>query len=61
LQRQTVISQFYQLDKLVVEGQKTVSHGVRHGKPICPANAMMQGKETGDKGDIVRQKDTGYV
>lgn len=25
LQRQTVISQFYQLDKLVVEGQKTVS------------------------------------
>lgn len=25
LQRQTVISQFYQLDRLVVEGQKTVS------------------------------------
>ncbi|KAJ5152986.1 LYR family protein [Penicillium canariense] len=40
LKRQTVISQFYQLDKLVVEGQKT-------------------GKETGDHGGIVRQKDTG--
>jgi hypothetical protein len=39
-QRQTVISQFYQLDKLVVEGGK-------------------QGKQTGDKGDIVRQKDQG--
>ncbi|KAJ5053649.1 hypothetical protein NUH16_010722 [Penicillium rubens] len=38
--RQTIISQFYQLDKLVVEGQKT-------------------GKETGDHGGIVRQKDTG--
>ncbi|KAJ5377724.1 uncharacterized protein N7496_005133 [Penicillium cataractarum] len=42
LKRQTVISQFYQLDKLVVEGQKT-------------------GKETGDKGGIVRQKDTGIA
>ncbi|CAI7575558.1 unnamed protein product [Penicillium glandicola] len=40
LKRQTVISQFYQLDKLVVEGQKT-------------------GKETGDHGGIVRQKETG--
>jgi len=41
LKRQTVISQFYQLDKLVVEGQKS-------------------GKETGNRGDIVRQKDTGW-
>ncbi|KAF1913779.1 hypothetical protein BDU57DRAFT_520790 [Ampelomyces quisqualis] len=41
LKRQTVISQFYQLDKLVVEGGK-------------------QGKQTGDKGDIVRQKDQGW-
>ncbi|RHZ70507.1 hypothetical protein CDV55_100938 [Aspergillus turcosus] len=40
LKRQTVISQFYQLDKLVVEGQKT-------------------GKQTGQEGGIVRQKDTG--
>jgi hypothetical protein len=39
-QRQTVISQFYQLDKLVVEGGK-------------------QGKQTGDRNDIVRQKDQG--
>jgi hypothetical protein len=41
IQRQTVISQFYQLDRLVVEGGK-------------------QGKETGDEGSIVRQKDQGY-
>ncbi|KAG0154411.1 Complex 1 LYR protein [Penicillium digitatum] len=41
LKRQTIISQFYQLDKLVVEGQKT-------------------GKETGNHGGIVRQKDTGW-
>ncbi|KAL4924908.1 LYR motif-containing protein [Aspergillus undulatus] len=41
MKRQTVISQFYQLDKLVVEGQKT-------------------GKETGQEGGIVRQKDTGW-
>ncbi|RMJ23960.1 hypothetical protein PHISP_05175 [Aspergillus sp. HF37] len=40
MKRQTIISQFYQLDKLVVEGQKT-------------------GKQTGNEGDIVRQKDTG--
>ncbi|KAL3472629.1 hypothetical protein BJX99DRAFT_249502 [Aspergillus californicus] len=40
MKRQTVISQFYQLDKLVVEGQNT-------------------GKETGQHGGIVRQKDTG--
>ncbi|KAJ5288535.1 LYR motif-containing protein 4 [Penicillium angulare] len=41
LKRQTIISQFYQLDKLVVEGQKT-------------------GKQSGEQGDIVRQKDTGW-
>ncbi|KAK1768872.1 complex 1 protein [Phialemonium atrogriseum] len=40
LKRQTVISQFYQLDRLVVEGG-------------------LSGKETGNKGDILRQKDTG--
>ncbi|KAL2831210.1 hypothetical protein BDW59DRAFT_158154 [Aspergillus cavernicola] len=41
MKRQTVISQFYQLDRLVVEGQKT-------------------GKEIGQEGGIVRQKDTGW-
>ncbi|CRG82942.1 Cell surface glycoprotein 1 [Talaromyces islandicus] len=40
MKRQTTISQFYQLDRLVVEGQET-------------------GKQIGNKGDIVRQKDTG--
>ncbi|CZT14833.1 probable ISD11 Iron-Sulfur protein biogenesis, Desulfurase-interacting protein [Ramularia collo-cygni] len=41
LKRQTVVSQFFQLDRLVVEGGKT-------------------GKQTGDRGGIVRQKDTGW-
>ncbi|KAF8434949.1 hypothetical protein BGX38DRAFT_1275243 [Terfezia claveryi] len=41
LKRQTVISQFYQMDRLVVEGQAS-------------------GRETGDHGGIVRQKDTGW-
>ncbi|KAH7402434.1 hypothetical protein BKA66DRAFT_448751 [Pyrenochaeta sp. MPI-SDFR-AT-0127] len=41
LKRQTVISQFYQIDRLVVEGGK-------------------QGKQTGNEGDIVRQKDQGW-
>ncbi|KAJ4605010.1 hypothetical protein HRR85_008138 [Exophiala dermatitidis] len=41
LKRQTVISQMYQLDRLVVEGGAS-------------------GKETGGRGGIVRQKDTGY-
>ncbi|KAL2430539.1 hypothetical protein ABEF95_010557 [Exophiala dermatitidis] len=41
LKRQTVISQMYQLDRLVVEGGAS-------------------GKETGGRGGIVRQKDTGW-
>ncbi|KAL1995515.1 hypothetical protein VTN49DRAFT_1702 [Thermomyces lanuginosus] len=41
LKRQTVVSQFYQLEKLVVEGQKT-------------------GKETGNKGDRIRDRDQGW-
>ncbi|KAL1883381.1 hypothetical protein VTK73DRAFT_8948 [Phialemonium thermophilum] len=41
LKRQTVISQFYQLDRLVVEGGSS-------------------GKQKGKRGDIVRQKDTGW-
>lgn len=40
LQRQTVISQFYQIDRLVVEGGK-------------------EGKQTGGRNDIIRQKDQG--
>ncbi|KAJ9653242.1 hypothetical protein H2198_007545 [Neophaeococcomyces mojaviensis] len=41
MKRQTIVSQFYQLDRLVVEGGKT-------------------GKQIGDEGGIVRQKDTGW-
>jgi len=39
-QRQSVISQFYQLDRLVVEGGSS-------------------GKQKGQHGDLVRQKETG--
>ncbi|EPE32069.1 hypothetical protein GLAREA_12151 [Glarea lozoyensis ATCC 20868] len=42
LKRQTVVSQFFQMDRLVVEGGKT-------------------GKQRGDRNDIMRQKDTGWV
>ncbi|OAL56865.1 hypothetical protein IQ07DRAFT_555188 [Pyrenochaeta sp. DS3sAY3a] len=41
LKRQTVISQFYQMDRLVVEGGK-------------------QGKQLGNEGGIVRQKEQGW-
>ncbi|GAB7359755.1 hypothetical protein MBLNU230_g6927t1 [Neophaeotheca triangularis] len=41
MKRQTVVSQFFQLDRLVVEGGKT-------------------GKQTGNEGGIVRQKDQGW-
>ncbi|KOS19755.1 LYR motif-containing protein 4 [Escovopsis weberi] len=41
MKRQTVIGQFYQLDRLVVEGG-------------------ISGKETGDSGAVVRQKEQGY-
>ena len=57
-QRQTIVSQFFQLDKLVVEGQKTVSS---QNLPATDETHILQGKETGDHGGIVRQKDTGFV
>ena len=41
MKRQTVIGQFYQLDRLVVEGG-------------------ISGKESGDHGQVVRQKEPGY-
>ncbi|KAK6614426.1 complex 1 protein [Botrytis cinerea] len=40
LKRQTVVSQFFQLDRLVVEGE-------------------IEGKQSGERNDIMRQKDTG--
>ena len=41
-QRQTTLSNFFQIDRLVVEGQES-------------------GKQTGNRGDITRSKDTGLV
>ncbi|BDD63356.1 hypothetical protein MAP00_008255 [Monascus purpureus] len=46
MKRQTVISQFYQLDKLVIEGQRP--------------GGQRSLKETGGEGGMVRQKDTGW-
>lgn len=51
-----MISQFYQLDRLVVEGQKTVWS--KFIFEVSKADGW-QGKQTGDRGDIVRQKDVG--
>ncbi|KAH8703806.1 putative iron-sulfur cluster biosynthesis protein Isd11 [Talaromyces proteolyticus] len=60
MKRQTTISQFYQLDRLVVEGQKTVRN-LSHSTILkTHLIKLLQGKQTGDKGDIVRQKDTGW-
>lgn len=57
MQRQTVISQFYQLDRLVVEGGLSVCDFLANaGRSMLTRG---QGKETGNKGDILRQKDTG--
>ncbi|PVI02316.1 hypothetical protein DM02DRAFT_589658 [Periconia macrospinosa] len=41
MKRQTVVSQFFQMDRLVVEGGKS-------------------GRQTGNQGDIIRQKDQGW-
>ncbi|KAL9624195.1 MAG: hypothetical protein Q9160_001442 [Pyrenula sp. 1 TL-2023] len=59
LKRQTVVSQFYQLDRLVVEGGKTVSETWETWVMGDGALTVEQGKQTGNEGDIVRQKDTG--
>ena len=58
LQRQTVVSQFFQLDRLVVEGQKTVRRYLtlnlsRGGTDF--SFFTLQGKQIGNNGDIVRQ------
>ena len=59
LQRQTVISQFYQMDKLVVEGQATVCSLTVARSLQSTTNTHTQGKQGGDEGGIVRPKDTG--
>ena len=61
LQRQTVVSQFYQLDRLVVEGGLSVGHSLSQAR--TPLNLLTldasQGKDKSGHGDIVRQKETG--
>lgn len=74
MKRQTIVSQFYQLDRLVVEGGLTVRpheprirRRKRRGRFLGPTwsgwNMLTyaQGKQTGKSGGRVRQKDTGYV
>ncbi|PQE15209.1 putative ISD11 Iron-Sulfur Desulfurase-interacting protein [Rutstroemia sp. NJR-2017a WRK4] len=58
MKRQTVVSQFYQLDRLVVEGGKTVGDAFITAR--SHTNAYIQGKQSGDRNDIIRQKDTGW-
>lgn len=59
IQRQTVVSQFFQLDRLVVEGGKSVSYtslATLRSCAVYGANmGYFQGKQTGDRNDIIRQ------
>lgn len=60
VQRQTVISQFYQMDRLVVEGGISVCGRVgswHHGRES--ADSFVQGKDEPGHGETMRQKDTG--
>jgi len=58
-QRQTVVSQFFQLDRLVVEGGKSVGSIQYHIAVWDSKLTKHQGKQGGRRNDIVRQKDTG--
>lgn len=46
------------MDRLVVEGQETVGSNEQEALSGHQINSI-QGKQTGQEGDIVRQKDTG--
>lgn len=61
-QRQTVVGHFFELDRLVVEGGISVCW-LFSGRDVTDYNRLTvtQGKQKGNKGGIVRQKDQGYV
>lgn len=60
-QRQTVVGHFFELDRLVVEGGISVCC-LFLGRIVADYRlTLMQGKQKGNKGGIVRQKDQGYV
>ena len=59
MQRQTVISQFYQNDRLVVEAGLSVSFSGSRLERMGRRADMVQGKDKEGKGSIVRQKDPG--
>ncbi|GKT42597.1 LYR motif-containing protein 4B [Colletotrichum spaethianum] len=58
-QRQTVVSQFFQFDRLVVEGGAAVGLSQSSGSNAVVMLMVAQGKQKGNKGGIVRQKDQG--
>lgn len=58
-QRQTVIGQFYQLDRLVVEGGISVRHHLGAAIQSASKTNMQQGKDTAKDGEVVRQKEQG--
>ena len=61
-QRQTVVGHFFELDRLVVEGGISVCwHFLMNNVAEYNRLTAMQGKQKGNKGGIVRQKDQGYV
>ena len=54
IQRQTIVSQFYQLDRLVVEGGKTVCHTLSAPAPMRwfpdrSADTLLTGQTEGEK------------
>ena len=57
-QRQTIVGNFYQLDRLVVEGSKSVCWPF--DTPMWPFSHHIrnQGTAKGKKGNVVRQEDT---
>ena len=61
LQRQTVVSQFYQLDRLVVEAGISVGHSPSQRPSVLNLLTLdaSQGKDKSGHGETVRQKEPG--
>ncbi|KAK8929233.1 LYR motif-containing protein 4 [Metarhizium anisopliae] len=59
MKRQTVIGQFYQLDRLVVEGGISVRHHLDAAIQSTMKIDTWQGKDTAKDGEVVRQKEQG--
>lgn len=58
LQRQATVSQFFQIDRLVVEGGKSVCITLSRSTSRIML-IRLQGKQKGNKGDLTRESETG--